>query len=151
MNPCTISHLSHVVKIRKKGDKGGKAITLGAGEGGGKCAWTHGIDCFATSSISFWFFICRKPTGIFGMSLRSTTLVFCFWWVQPIGWPIKLGEKLFLKNQHLNQKFGKAFLLFQFWSVRNHLDDVGWFCVDDVLRCVEQHLGFSICESIHVL
>ena len=140
-------HTSHVLydHIRKWG-RGKK------GERGGWC--THGIDCCATSSVtsSFEFLFAGFLQVYVVWTCWSTTMVCYFKRVLAhMGGPIKAEKKRKRgwENWHLNRKFGKAFLQCQFWSEKNHPDDVGWFCEDDALRCVGQHLELSICESIH--
>ena len=82
-----------------------------------------------------WNFICSKTAGICGINLRSTTVV-CWRVHSQMGDPSsrvlkKKKRKSFLELSYLNQKFGKAFLQFRFWSGKNHLDGVGWFFVSD--------------------
>ena len=102
-----------------------------------KSLCTHGIDSYTQSSVTFWltFYLQQNRRHMWYKLVvdHCSVLTRISQWVTCQS-RVKKGERKTVEKMYawkVNQKFGKVFLQFRSWSGQSHLDDVGWFCVDD--------------------
>ena len=135
---CIISHLSLAVqtiqeKRKRKTFLRGDPLTWFLW----KSLCTHGIDSYTQSSVTFWltFYLQQNRRHMWYKLVvdHCSVLTRISQWVTCQS-RVKKGERKTVEKMYawkVNQKFGKVFLQFRSWSGQSHLDDVGWFCVDD--------------------